>query len=90
LTNYHDTVGPTVFAQNSGWAVLTQNISKKGNSEWAMPTLIISRVSTCPPCPPSAGAHGVWEGSGRGVGQILNRHRFQTFTAYILPINDVN
>jgi len=50
----------TVFAQNPGWAVLTQTISKKGNSEWAMPTQIISRVGPHPPCPPSAGTHAVY------------------------------
>jgi len=48
----------TVFAQNPGWAVLTQTIVKSGNSGWAMPTQIISRVGTCPLCPPGVSAHG--------------------------------
>jgi len=49
----------TVFAQYLGWAVFIQTISKDRNSGWAMPTQIISRVDPRPPCPPSAGAHGV-------------------------------
>jgi len=49
----------TVFAQYPGWAAFIETISKDGNSGWAMPTKIISRVDRCPPCPPSAGAHGL-------------------------------
>jgi len=48
------------FAQYPGWAIFIQTISKEGNSGWAMPTQIIFRVGTCPPSPPSAGAHGLY------------------------------
>jgi len=53
--NYNNTV--LLFAQNPGWAVLTQSITKDGKSRMGMPTQIISRVGTCPLCPPGAGAH---------------------------------